>query len=141
MSVEETERTMRDYIEALVGKGDGDFAAFFADDVLWTTMETGEEVRGRDAVRDLIVSLHGETFHASPELKHLVCGDGLAAIEAVFVATHVSDFAGIPATGAEVRVPYTVFYDVAGGQITALRAYLSMLALTSQLQAAAAVTA
>ncbi|MBY9075171.1 ester cyclase [Nocardioides sp. WL0053] len=92
-------------------------------------------------MRDLIVSLHRETFHASPELKHLVCGDGLAAVEAVFVATHVSDFAGIPATGAEVRVPYTVFYDVAGAQITALRAYLSMLALTSQLPAAAEVTA
>ena len=54
------------------------------------------------------------------------------------MATHVSDFAGIPATGRRSVSPTR---SSRVGQITALRAYLSMLALTSQLQAAAAVTA
>jgi predicted ester cyclase len=69
----------------------------------------------------------------------LVCGDGIAAVEAVLVARHVREFAGIPATGARVRVPYTMFYEVDGDRITALRAYLSISALVAQLQAAASM--
>ena len=134
MSREQTEETMRRYLDALVAKGD--FASHFADDVVWTTMESREEVRGRDAVRDLIVSLHTQMFEAVPELGTLVCGDGTAALEAVFVARHVSEFAGIPAAGARVRLPYTVFYELDRDGITALRAYLSIAALVAQLQPA-----
>jgi len=104
-------------------------------------MEDGQEVRGRDAVRDLIVSLHAQVFEASPELKTLVCGDGVAAIEAVFDARHTAEFAGVPATGAHVRLPYTMFYEVDGDKITHLRGYLSMTALVGQLQNATAATA
>jgi len=49
MSVEETERTVREYLDALLSGGD--FASLFDEDVLWTTMETDEQIRGRDAVR------------------------------------------------------------------------------------------
>lgn len=132
MSVEQTEQTMRGYLDALF-RGQ-DFSAFFAEDVTWTTMENGELVRGRGPVRDLIVALHQQIFEATPELKSLVCGDGIAGLEAVFVGRHVGEFAGMAATGAEVRLPYTVFYEVQGGKITALRGYLSMLALADQLR-------
>ena len=77
MSVTDTESTMRDYMNALLGGGD--FAAFFSDDVLWTTMETGDEIRGRDAVRDYIVALHSELFEAAPELRSLAVADGIAS--------------------------------------------------------------
>ena len=43
MSLEETESTIRQYLDALLNGGD--FASFFADDVMWTTMETGEQIR------------------------------------------------------------------------------------------------
>jgi ketosteroid isomerase-like protein len=33
-----------------------------------------------------------------------------------------------------VRAPYSVFYDIAEGKITALRAYFPILALVQQLQ-------
>jgi steroid delta-isomerase-like uncharacterized protein len=134
MTREQTEQTMRRYLDALVSNGD--FASFFADDVVWTTMETGDQVRGRDAVRDLIVSLHAGMFEAVPELRGLVCGDGTAALEAVFAARHVREFAGIPAAGARVRLPYTMFYELDGEKITAVRAYVSIAALRAQLQAA-----
>lgn len=42
-------------------------------------------------------------------------------MEAVFVGTHTGEFVGIPATGRAVAVPYAVFYDLADGEITALR--------------------
>lgn len=132
MSVEETERTVRGYLDTLLNGGD--FASFLADDVSWTTMETGDQVRGREAVRDFIVALHSQLFEAAPEIVNTTFSDGVAGLEAVFVGTHTGEFAGVPATGAAVRLPYTVFYDVAGGAIVALRAYFPITALVQQLQ-------
>ena len=135
MSMQETEQTIRDYLDALLNGGD--FAAFFADDVGWTTMETGEEIRGRQAVKDFIVALHGQWFRASPELRNVTAADGVAAIEAVFAGTHIAEFAGIPATGATVRLPYAVSYDITAREIHSLRAYFPVLALIQQLKDAA----
>lgn len=116
MSVEETERTVREYLDALLSGGD--FASLFDEDVLWTTMETGEQIRGCDAVRDFIVTLHSQWFDASPEIKNVTVADGVAALEAVFVGTHVGDFAGVAPTGAGVRLPYSVVYDVSEARST-----------------------
>jgi steroid delta-isomerase-like uncharacterized protein len=129
-----TRTVMDQYVQALL---DGsDFARFFAADVVWTTMETGEQVRGRDAVRDLIVAMHAQAFRAHPQLVSMVTDGGAAMLEAVFIGTHVGDFAGLPATGVDVRLPYCMAYDVADGAITALRAYFPMAALAAQLGAA-----
>jgi predicted ester cyclase len=126
-----TRDVMDEYLQALLHGSD--FGRFFAPDVVWTTMETGEEVRGRDEVRNLILAMHTQAFQAQPELVHLLTGDTTAMVEAVFVGTHVGDFAGLPATGLQVRWPYAVAYDVVGGAIIALRAYFPMTALRSQL--------
>ena len=139
MSVQDTEQTIREYLDALLSGGD--FASFFADDVRWTTMETGEEIRGRDSVEGFIIALHNQLFDARPELRNVTTADGVAAIEAVFVGTHIAEFAGVPATGAAVSLPYSVSYDVAGGKIEALRAYFPIMALIQQLKDAAAVPA
>ena len=139
MSVEGTESTIRQYVDALLQGGD--FASYFADDVVWTTMETGDQVRGREAVRDFIIALHSQLFDASPELVNTTFADGVAGLEAVFVGTHVAEFAGVPATGAAVRMPYAMFYDVADGAIVALRAYFPMTAMVQQLAGAASALA
>lgn len=131
MTDETTRAVMDQYLRALL---DGsDFGRFFAPDVVWTTMETGEEVRGRDAVRDLILAIHTQAFHAQPQLVNLLTGDATAMLEAVFVGTHVGDFAGLSATGRQVRLPYSMAYDVVQGAITALWAYFPMTALRSRL--------
>lgn len=140
MSREATESCIQQYLDALLNGGD--FSAFLDTDVVWTTMETGEEIRGQAAVRDFIVGLHSQWFHAAPEVRHVAVADGVAALEAVFVATHVAEFAGVPANNAQVRMPYTVFYDIsADDKITALRAYFPVSALIAQLQEAASVSA
>lgn len=139
MSVQETEKIIHGYLDALLSGGD--FAAFFADDIIWTTMETGQEIRGREAVRDFIVALHRHLFNATPELRHVTAADGVAAIEAVFVGTHTAEFAGIPPTGAAVRLPYAVSYDISGAKIQALRAYFPILSLIQQLKDATTVPA
>ena len=139
MSLEETETTVRQYLDALLTGGD--FAAFFADEVLWTTMETGDQIRGREAVRDFIIALHSQLFDASPELVSTEFADGVAGLEAVFVGTHTAEFAGVPATGAAVRLPYSMFYDISGGKIVALRAYFPITVLLHQLREAASAHA
>ena len=136
MSVESTSQVMNDYLDALLKQED--FSRFFADEVVWTTTETGDEVRGRDAVRDFIVGFHTQAFDARPDVKGLIVGDGSATLEADFVGTHTGEFAGVAPTGAELRVPYAVCYDVADGEITALRAYLPISLMVAQVSAAAA---
>ncbi|SDC47764.1 Predicted ester cyclase [Geodermatophilus telluris] len=131
---DDTRTVVEAYLGALLHGAE--FERFLASDVVWTTTETGQETRGRRAVRDLIVGLHTQVFDARPELVALVCGGGTAMVEAVFDATHTGDFAGVPASGAHVRIPYAVAYDVGDGVVTALRAYVPMAALRAGLAGA-----
>jgi len=133
------EQIMTAYLDALRHRGD--FAQYFTDDVEWLTTETGERLTGRETVRDFIVALHTRVFDAHPEIKTLVVGDGAAVIEADFVGIHTGEFAGIPPTGIELRVPYAVVYDVSSRGITALRAYIPISAMVGELRAAASQTA
>lgn len=134
MSVESTKKIMDGYFAALLNGGD--FGQFFTEDVEWTTTETGDHVTGRAAVRDYIVALHTQIFDAHPEFKAWGNVDGYAFVEADFVGTHIGDFAGIAPTGAAVRVPYSVAYDVVDAGISALRAYMPVGVLIAQVQAA-----
>jgi predicted ester cyclase len=136
MADQDARGVMQGYLEALRDRGD--FARFFAPDVRWTTMETGDEVVGRGEVRDHIAAFHSQAFDAHPELVGLIVGDDSAMLEARFIGTHIAEFVGIPATGANVDVPYCMAYDISGGVITALRSYLSIAGLCEQMTAAAA---
>ena len=135
MSIEETQAVMDAYVAALVGRED--IAPYFSDDVAFELVDVGQRVEGRDEVVDAIVELHEQTFDAHPEVTNLVVGEGTAAAEVVFVGTHTGDFAGIPATGQQVAVPYAVFYDLADGKITALRIYGFVTGLVAALTAEA----
>ena len=135
MSLEATTRTIDSYLNALFNGGD--FEQYFTDDVRWTTMETGEEIQGREAVRGFIVALHSEMFDANPEVRNLAIADGLAVLEADFVGVHTGEFAGIAPTGTSVRLPYCVFYDVGEDGITALRGYMPVRQMVAELEAAA----
>jgi steroid delta-isomerase-like uncharacterized protein len=132
MSVETTAQTMRFYLDVFLGHGD--FADYFIDDVTWTAVGTGQELRGRQPVRDFLVWMHTQAFDAHPKVKTLVVGDGQAALEADFVGTHTGEFLGIPATGKSVQVPYCVVYDLQDDKLVALRAYIPMDLFTQQLK-------
>ncbi|MGJ7441061.1 ester cyclase [Aquipuribacter sp. MA13-6] len=136
MRAEDNRRMMEGYLAAL--RSGGDFAQYFTEDVRWTTVETGDQLRGRDAVRDHIVALHTQALDAHPEVRNLVVGDGGALLEADLVGTHTGEFAGVPATGASVRVPYAVVYDLSPNGITAIRAYLPVMQMAQQLREAQA---
>ena len=50
-----------------------------------------------------------------------------------FVGTHTAGFGGVDATGRNVRVPYSVIYDLVGEEISAVRIYFPMSLLIDQL--------
>lgn len=133
MSIEQTQSTMTGYVETLVQRGD--YARYFSDDVSWLTVGPNQELHGREAVGQFIRWFHEQAFDAAPRLKNLFVADGKAAIEADFVGRHTAEFFGVAATGREVNIPYCVIYDLAGAQITALRAYLPLDLLFQQLGA------
>jgi predicted ester cyclase len=135
MTHDATQRVMDAYLETL--RGGGDFGHFYAPDVVWTFMENGEQVHGRNAVRDLVVGMHTQAFTAHLEPRGLLIGDGAAVLEATFVGTHTGEFAGVPPTGIDVRQPYCVAYDVGEDSITALRVYFPMATLRATVAEAA----
>jgi steroid delta-isomerase-like uncharacterized protein len=131
MSVETTSQTMRSYLDALLARGE--FADSFTDDITWTTVGTGQELQGRQPVRDFISWMHTQAFDAHPKVKTLVVGDGQAALEADFVGTHTGEFLGIPPTGKSVQVPYCLVYDLRDDEIAAVRSYMPMDLFAQQL--------
>jgi steroid delta-isomerase-like uncharacterized protein len=126
-----TSTIMRSYVDALVGRAD--FATFLDDDVTIEIVGTPVTARGRDAVRDVITSMHTEAFDATVKVRALLADDGHAALEAEFIGTHTGDFLGMAATGKPVNVPYCVMYDVPRDKITALRIYMPMEVFSRQL--------
>jgi len=131
MSVELTQHTMEAYADDLIGRGP--YERHFAEDVVATIVGTDLEAQGQHATERLIDYLHRDAFDARLELKNVVVTDGRAAAEFDFVGKHSSEFAGVAATGREVRVPYCVVYDLEGEKIKALRIYFPIDALMQQL--------
>jgi predicted ester cyclase len=124
MTITESGQTTMDaYLQALATRGS--FADFFTDDVTLDMVGAGLSAQGRAQVEDFIRYAHEQAFDGRPELKSLIVDPdgGRSAIEADFVGRHTAEFAGIPATGRDVRVPYSVHYDLTNGGISVLCIY------------------
>jgi predicted ester cyclase len=134
MSAEQVRETMQSSMEALLARGD--YRCFFADNLRLEVVGTDQRVQGAESAEQAIRFLHEVAFDASPEITNVLVDDHGAAAEANFVGTHVCEFAGIAATGSSVRVPYSVFYELDDGAITALRIYMAMDQLVAQIDAA-----
>lgn len=127
MSLEVTREVVTAYIR------DHGNPSFLAEDAVFTDMGTGEEYRGREAIARSLEYFYHQAFEAHPEVRSTVIDDGHAVAEGEFVGRHIGDFAGIPPTGREVRVPICVAYDVDSGKITRARIYLLAGVLMQQL--------
>jgi hypothetical protein len=131
MTREETQETIESYVEALLSGGA--YEEFFAEDIVFTMMDVGQEVHGREAAKQAIDNLHHVAFDAAPELRSIVFGEGIAVAEINFVGTHIGEFAGVPATGRPVDVPYTAVWELSGRKIDSLRLYQLASGLEQQI--------
>lgn len=120
--VDSPRTTMESYLQALLTRGS--FADYLSDDVALELVGSGQSAHGRTEVAGMIRYVHEQVFDATAKLKSLVVEGMSAALEADFVGRHTAEFAGIPATGRLVRLPYSVHYDLTpDGQVSALRIY------------------
>lgn len=107
--------------------------------VIFTNMATGEEHTGREAVREMLDFVYRVAFEGHGETRNLIVENDRAVLEATFVGTHKGAFAGVPATGREVRVPLAVIYDMKDGLIDRGRVYFEVPAFLAQVAPAAEV--
>jgi len=133
MSLERT----RDAMERYLNSAHRDLS-MMAEDVVFTAMATGDEHRGVEGVRRMLEHVYHDAFEAHAETRNRIYADDHAVLEGTFVGTHKGTFAGIPATGRQVRVPLCVVYDLKDGKITRGRVYLEVPVLMRQLGAAPA---
>jgi steroid delta-isomerase-like uncharacterized protein len=128
MSVERTQEVMNRYWDS-----DHKDVSMMADDVVFTHMATGDEHRGPEGIRRMLDYLYRQAFQATAEIRTRLCTENQAMIEGTFVGTHTGEFAGIPATNREVRVPLCVVYDLENDQIKRARVYFELPVLWRQL--------
>jgi steroid delta-isomerase-like uncharacterized protein len=128
MSIESTRNLMERYLEA-----EHTDTSMLADDVEFTIMATGEKQYGPAAVLQMMDYFYRVAFDATADPKNVVFADEHAVFEGDFVGKHIGEFAGIPATEKDVRVPLCVIYDIDNNQIKRGRVYFEMPALFEQL--------
>jgi steroid delta-isomerase-like uncharacterized protein len=104
-----------------------------ADDVVFTTMNTAEEDRGPEGVLESLNYIYHVAFDGRFELRNLIVDGGIGVAEADFVGEHIGEFAGIPPTHKQVRVPLCVVYEVEDEKIKRARIYFEMPAMFEQL--------
>jgi steroid delta-isomerase-like uncharacterized protein len=128
MSVESTLEVMTKYLNSKHSD-----MSMMAEDVVFTNMATGQEHRGPDGVLQMLNYIYHTAFDAEAESRNTIFADGKAVFEADFVGKHIGEFAGIPATNKQVRVPLCVVYDLEEDKIKKGRVYFEMPVLFKQL--------
>ncbi|MGK2961910.1 MAG: ester cyclase [Gemmatimonadaceae bacterium] len=120
----------RDLLEAYWKEHD---PKYVAEDAVFVMMPSGEEIRGRDAIAKHINGFYHGALDARAEVVNSVFGENEGLLEALVVGKHTGVFAGIPATGRDVRVPIGVAYEVEDGLIKRARIYLMVNVLLQQI--------
>jgi steroid delta-isomerase-like uncharacterized protein len=128
MSMDSTRETVTKYLNSKHSD-----MSMMADDVVFTHMATGQEHRGPEGVSEMLNYFYHIAFDADAETRNTIFADGKAVLEADFVGKHIGEFAGIPATNKQVRVPLCVVYDIENDQIKRGRVYFEMPVLLQQL--------
>jgi predicted ester cyclase len=126
----------QDVIEAYLHSEHTD-VSLLAEDVVFTNMASLDETRGPQAVLGMLTYFYRIAFNATFEQTNAIYAADQAVLEGYFVGKHTGEFAGIPATGREVRVPMCIVYELGGGKITKARIYFEIPVLMNQLSAPA----
>lgn len=130
MSVESTREVMMRYFDS--DHSDGNV---MAEDVVFRVMANGQEAHGPADVLGTLNYFYHVAFDAGAEATNHIFGDRQAVWEGYFVGRHIGEFAGVPATGKEVRVPLCVVYDLQDDQIKEARIYFEIPVFLQQVGA------
>ena len=128
MSIESTRKTMQRYFDS-----EHSDVSMMAKDVTFTIMATGQEHSSPEGVLGMLNYFYHIAFDATSITHVTLFGENNAMVESDFVGKHIGEFAGIPATGKDVRVPLCVVYDLEDDLIQRGRVYFETPALLKQL--------
>lgn len=106
---------------------------YVAEDGIFINLATGEKTHGREAVGQLLHHIYHVAFDAHAELSNHFISADKAMIEGYFVGKHIGEFAGLPPTQKNVRVPLCVTYTLADGLIKEARIYMMVNVMLEQL--------
>lgn len=136
MSLERARSNFQRYIDSA-----HEDLSMMAGDVVFTNMATGDRHEGVEGVRQMLQYIYHAAFDAHAETRTVVVTEAHALLEGDFVGRHIGDFAGIPATNKDVRVPLCVVYDLEDAMIKRGRVYFEVPALMQQLGVGTAAAA
>lgn len=125
MTVESSREVMDAYM------GDGGLGVV-ADDAVYVDTATGQRYEGREAIKGMLTQTYRGGLDATSEVTNVIIGEDGACVEATIVGRHTGSYAGVPATGKEVRIPLCVTYRIADGQIVEAHVYAQMAAFLAQ---------
>ena len=125
-TVESTRKTLESYWREHDAK-------YVAEDAVFVMQPTGEEMRGRKAIDESLKAFYHGALTADAQVVSSIFSENKGLLEALVVGKHTGEFAGVPATGRDVRVPLAVAYDMENGLIKRARIYLMFNVLFSQI--------
>jgi steroid delta-isomerase-like uncharacterized protein len=126
VSLAETKRN----IEAFFATHD---VKYVAEDVVYTSLNTGERTVGREAVGHMLHYIYHVAFDAKAEIVNTIITEDHALLEANVKGRHIGEFAGIAPTNKDVSIPVAVCYDLEDGLIKRARIYMLVDVLMKQL--------
>ena len=126
VSLAETKRN----IEAFFATHD---VQYVAEDVVYTSQNTGEKTVGREAVGQMLNYIYHVAFDAKAEIINTVITEDHALLELNINGKHIGEFAGVQPTNREVNVPLCIVYDLEGGFVKRARVYMLMDVMIKQL--------
>src|SRR3954452_23706569 len=127
MSIENTRETLMKYFNSEHGD-----VSVMSLGVVFTDMATGQQFKGPDAILAMLNYFYHHAFNATADLTNMVIEGNRAMTEWDFVGTHTGEFAGVPATGKQVRVPLAIAYDLENNKIRSARIYFQIPAFLQQ---------
>jgi len=106
---------------------------YLTEDAEFTDLTTGQVTKGREAIGQMLHHIYHVAFDAQAEITNTIVTENRAVLEATFTGKHIGEFAGVAATGKNVRAPLCVVYDLEGDKIKRARIYLLASVLFQQL--------
>jgi predicted ester cyclase len=107
---------------------------YVTEDAVFTSMNTGEETHGREAIGQMLNYFYHVAFDAKAEITNKVITEKKAVFEFNFKGKHIGEFDGMQPTNKEVNVPTCVSYDLENGLIKKGRIYMLVDVMMKQLQ-------
>lgn len=126
MSLHRNKRLWQKHVLAENRRGIEGLLDTLCDEPVYTTMATGEEHRGKEAVAAFCTGLFEAVPDATFDLVNAFVAEESVVEESVPRGTHRGECMGVGASGCTIELPLTIVFPMKDGQILCERLYFDM---------------